>query len=222
MTNAKVENIIKSRLEERLKDIDFSELKPGLTEVYVAGNSLNKLSPNDFDVFPVSPGDFDNLIFDKAVLLSKTRNATTVKYEDKVIQFCNYHYPSLKKLVDSFDFAHIKIGARVKNNYVEELYMSEDYKIARLTEGSYYTKSEYPTSSLVRLFKYERRGDFSGNRHIIEALKILTDISIRGFKSYDDFKDQLDAVDLGLVPEDLDGCSDIFLNFYDAFSKAQK
>ena len=32
-------------------------------------------------------------------------------YSGTVLQFCTYKYPTLKELVDTFDFAHIQIGA---------------------------------------------------------------------------------------------------------------
>jgi chromosomal replication initiation ATPase DnaA len=35
-------------------------------------------------------------------------------------------------------------------------------------------------------------------------LKIVHDIIERGFKGYEDFKDQLDAIDLGMVPDDIE------------------
>lgn len=36
----------------------------------------------------------------------------------------------------------------------------------------------------------------------------------RGVSDYDDFKDQLDAVDLGLAPEDLKGIGDVIKQLY--------
>jgi hypothetical protein len=51
------------------------------------------------------------------------------------------------------------------------------------------------------MFKYAKRGDFAGNSHIFSVLKVLGDIVHRGFDDFDDFKNQLDAVDLGLVTD---------------------
>jgi len=50
-------------------------------------------------------------------------------------------------------------------------------------------------------------------------LTILHDIVDRGFADYNDFKNQLDAVNLGLVPEDLDGCKDILRKLFDVLLK---
>ena len=77
--------------------------------------------------------------------------------------------------------------------------------MAMVTEKSYFTSSDYPLSSLIRLQKYVERGKFAGKSWIWDAIKILTAIIRRGFEDYEDFKDQLDAVDLGLLPEDFQG-----------------
>jgi hypothetical protein len=58
----------------------------------------------------------------------------------------------------------------------------------------------------MRLTKYAKRDHFPGRAYIPSIINILMDIIRRGFTSYDDFKDQLDAVDLGLVEKDLRGC----------------
>ena len=54
------------------------------------------------------------------------------------------------------------------------------------------------------MIKYANRGMFSGRSYIIDILKIMTGILERGYKNYDDFKDQLDAIDLALL-SDIDG-----------------
>ena len=65
--------------------------------------------------------------------------------------------------------------------------------------------SQYPLASLIRLNKYVKQGAFGGKAYIPSALNILMVVIERGFKSYDDYKDQLDAVDLGLVERDVAG-----------------
>ena len=59
-------------------------------------------------------------------------------------------------------------------------------------------------SSLIRLLKYYERGVINKGNAISSIVEIITQISSRGFNGYSDFKDQLDAVDLGLLPDDSD------------------
>lgn len=202
------------RIQNRLKDIDFKEI--GVSHFYLAGNSLNAGLPNDLDLFPAdNKDDFKNINWKAKAkgikVVSKTNNATTVRVSGKTLQFCNYWHTSLKDLVESFDFAHIKIGAEVTVDAMEDvvavdnIYLSPDFVLARTTGKTFFTGSEYPLSSLVRLSKYHKRGDLIlGNQFIFECIGILVAIIERGFKNYGDFKNQLDAVDLGLLPEELE------------------
>jgi hypothetical protein len=219
--NEKFDNIIRQRIYQR---VPISQLSAaGIKNFYVAGNSLNKNAPNDIDIFPVKDFFTRNQASKLGAIVSETRNAITVKVnvdntlhhqtvddqnEIKVvgktmtIQLCNYTHESIEKLVESFDFSHIRIGAEINSNgIVDKVYYSKDYMDAKMCQSTEYIGSEYPLSSLIRAFKYAKRGDFAGNSHIFSVFKVLTDIIHRGFKNYDDFKDQLDAIDLGLVPE---------------------
>lgn len=181
---------------------------------YLAGGAFSK-SVHDLDLFPTPKTKMDSWgeTFEDVFFISQTKNAKTVRYKGKIIQFCNYKHKDLPTLVDSFDFAHIQIGFEISIDIVHKrkvinfdaFYFHEAYLIAKGINQTYYTGSEYPLSSLLRLLKYHKRGELSKSRSIIEAIKIVGDIADRGFKGYDDFKDQLDAVDLGLVPEELDG-----------------
>ncbi len=203
---------------KRLKsNVDFTWLAFLLEDdFYIAGNSLNSSNPNDIDIFPASKNQFDFLhtkISEKSDLdqiLSNTKNAVTVKHNGTIYQFCNYYHESLEKLVLSFDFSHIQIGMSIHlNKYFTDgvdhlLFMSDEYKNSKIIGDTQYSKSEYPLSSMIRTFKYFKRGDFSGKSYIVSVISIITDIVERGFKDYEDFKDQLDAVDLGLLPDDLE------------------
>lgn len=57
----------------------------------------------------------------------------------------------------------------------------------------------------MRVVKYAKRDVFSGRSYVTSLINILVDVIKRGFEDYNDFKDQLDAVDLGLVDEDIKG-----------------
>ena len=83
--------------------------------------------------------------------------------------------------------------------HVKQVYFSKNWVSAQLTRSTWFVGSEYPLSSLVRLMKYYARGNFERSTAISSVLAVVLAILKRGFKDYDDFKDQLDAVDLGYV-----------------------
>jgi hypothetical protein len=198
-----LDETIRYRIQKR---IPWASLRGNLhtaNSAYVAGNCLNRANPNDIDLFPVREGDFVAHDFEK--VLSKTPNALTVREDGVIIQLCNYHWNSLKELVDSFDFAHIQIGAKldIRHSVVEEIYCSDNWMLAHQVESTWFTGSAFPLSSLIRANKYIQREEFAGKSYIPSILDMITSIVTRGFENYQDFKDQLDAVDLGLLPEDL-------------------
>jgi hypothetical protein len=177
----------------------------GIRDFYVGGNSLNRASPNDIDIYPTSPTSFYGLDAnrDSLRLLARTKNATTINLNGSIVQFCNYQKDSLKDLVESFDYAHIQVGARICDMQVIEVYFTEGWVNSHVLESTWFVGSEYPLSSLIRAFKYHERGNFAGKSYIPSVLDTLCAVIERGFSSYQDFKDQLDAVDLGLLPEEL-------------------
>jgi hypothetical protein len=168
----------------------------------------------DIDIFPVD--DFPMLHITGSrdgKIVSETRNATTWTGYRYPLQLCNYRKKTLAELVNSFDFTHIQVGARIRiapsliedalpAYSVEEVYYTENWISARCFRKSQYTGSNYPLSSLIRMHKYLKKGYLQEKDRLPTTLKILNDVVKRGFTSYDDFKDQLDAVDLGLLPED--------------------
>lgn len=74
-----------------------------------------------------------------------------------------------------------------------------------MLETTFYTEPDlndsYPMSSLIRAFKYKERGNFGDGSYIACVFAILNQFLRRGFDSYDDFKDQLAAVDLAMLNE---------------------
>ena len=232
----KYKEIIERRLENRLKGITYhiSSMLGEYEEhsIYIAGNSLNRQKPNDFDIYPTHKNQFDSLCLENYNVLMKSKNAITVRIPEngKIIQFCKYFKKDLKALVNSFDFAHIKLGAKIQiekedfnDFYIKDLYLSKDYICSKVSEGSFYTGSEYPLSCLMRIFKYQKRGDFAGKSYMAETIKILSDIISRGFDNYDDFKNQIDAVDLMWMPENLeDSDFEELKNLFDLLNKENK
>ena len=186
---------------------------------YVAGNSLNEEAPNDFDIYPVWKNQFDdvrNKIGEDNVVCV-TRNAVTANIDGRTVQFCNYFKPSLEELLKSFDFAHVQVGARftkaLDGSPISKVDFTPDWLVAKSTGQTFYTHSEYPISSLIRINKYIKRGNYVGKSYIRDVVRILTDILNRGIEDYDDFKDQLDAIDLGLFGEDASTVLGLFQAF---------
>jgi hypothetical protein len=217
--NLNLNETITHRINKRIPWKALQELLT-VDKVYVAGNCLNRSNPNDIDLFPVLAGDFT--IYSSDHVLSKTPNAITVREDSTIIQLCNYHWNSLKELVDSFDFAHIQIGAKinVKNCSVEEIYCSDNWVLAHQVESTWFTGSAFPLSSLIRANKYIQREEFAGKSYIPSIFDMITAIVTRGFENYKDFKDQLDAVDLGLLPEDLnDANRDNLMKLFEALRR---
>lgn len=181
--NGKFENVIRQRIYQR---VPFNKLSAaGINEFYVAGNSLNKLAPNDIDIFPIE----SLFTKDQASLLgnivSETKNAITVKVnldenlthqngaeqneihsfgKTIIVQLCNYQHKDLVTLVNSFDFSHIQIGVKISlGKSIDQIYYTNEYSESKLCQSTEYTASEYPLSSLIRAFKYAKKGLCSRN-----------------------------------------------------------
>ncbi len=214
---ASTKDIIRNRISKRIPTkFIFNNIAKNF---YIAGNSLNKDNPNDIDIFPVDNIKFNiESVFsindegkkESIKIISQTKNAitTNIYYNNQTytVQFCNYFHNSLKDLVDSFDFSHVQVGAKMVDGQSikeAEIYFTEAYMKSKLSQSTEFVGSEYPLSSLIRTFKYEKRGDFAGKSYMMSVFKIVKSIINRGFNGYADFKNQLDSVDLGLVPEEL-------------------
>ena len=197
-------DIIKTRLYCRIKDLKWQNIfKPGFHTFYLAGSALNKDRPNDYDLFGINP---EVLVTDG--IQHSSKNAKTFNLDGVLVQVCSYSKSNLTELLKSFDFAHVQVGATVEVNIepdkdtrvaIIDVQATEEYFTAQVTGQSWYVGSEYPLSSLLRVFKYKERGFLANHRS--DVLKILTGIVTRGFSSYQDFKDQLDAIDLAYVAE---------------------
>lgn len=206
-------------LEEVCKDEKF---------VVIAGNSLNKAKPHDIDVYRFlednaeeKPVEFDHTVFVdgniRAVakldwctghggphrIVYESANARTVKHDETTYQYCAYQKP-FHKLIESFDYAHVQVGAvlDLKKHEITEVYFTDKYVRWLLTGKSCFTGSEFPLSSLLRAEKYKRYEVLNSHEFRTCVLTALGDVIERGFNDYDDFKKQLEAVDLLLLEED--------------------
>lgn len=186
-------------------------------EVYLAGGGLLKAF-NDLDIYAQSlPDDLPKRIqedVDGATVLSVTKNAVTLSVGRVVVQLCKFWDKTVHDLIRRFDYAHCQVGVRMVYNRAADAFVCKDvswtdeFVEAMVTQTTWYEGSEYPLSSLFRLHKYKERGLFPGRSWILEEIKILNDVIERGFRDYDDFKDQMDAVDIGLLPEDIEELED--------------
>lgn len=95
-------------------------------------------------------------------------------------------------------------------NFVE---FTDDWIQSHMLETTWYTGSDYPLSSLLRTTKYFQRGCYAKkHEYKKDILIILNDIISRGYKDYQDYKDQLAAIDLLLLePEEKKAAWDLFL-----------
>lgn len=225
-------DLITERMNKRLEKF-YSPIALILGEEYdkywVAGSSCNKDKPNDYDVYSPKSFNFDAISEHAAKMnlhtVSVTKNAVTVIINDTPVQFCNYPKLSLKSLIDSFDFAHVQVGVEITTTWDDGVYsdsriteccMTEDYKDSMIVGSTWYTGSEYPLSSMIRLVKYAKRDCFLGNSYKVSQIQILNDIVRRGFKDYNDFKDQLEAIDILLLGEnEANIASELFATFQD-------
>lgn len=225
-----MKDVIEERMDIRLKSV-YSAIAICLSYkhhgYFVAGNSCNASAPHDFDIYPWGDKfDFDGI---KSRIESvggyvviETRNALTVNINSKVVQFCNYWKPDLISLIESFDFAHIQIGVAVtiewgQDGYdyssIEYVEYTDNWQRARMLETTWYTGSEYPLSSLLRTVKYFKRGAYANKfEYKKDIINILNNIISRGYKNYQDYKDQLAAIDLLLLePEEKDAAWNLYL-----------
>lgn len=196
-----------SKLDYKAVD-DFVDGKPFI----LAGGALCGDLVNDYDLYPDAsdPYEIDKVVAhalahpEKATILARTKNALTVELGERkqTVQFCTYLKPSLEELVKSFDFAHIQVGqlfrGRMLAPFMGNVFFTDEFVLASAINSTAYTGSEYPLSSLIRLFKYHKRGRLTRIGAARAAMKILKDILDRGYENYRDYKDQLDAIDLNM------------------------
>lgn len=212
---------IRERMEYRLADF-FKPIALLLRDhncvrYYVAGSSCSTGPVNDFDLYPAQePWDFAS-IKAKAkkmglTIACESKRTLTVIINNKPVQFCNYSQPSLMALIESFDFAHVQIGITVciedyddgaySRSLIQDVVYTVAYEHAMMLANTKYEGSAYPLSSFCRLPKYIQRGVYANKIDWRkDVLKILSGIIERGFINYDDFKDQLEAIDLLYLSE---------------------
>lgn len=178
----------------------------------LAGGALCGDAVHDFDLYPDPDTPYDIAQLARKIAESpnlhasvacQTKNALTVLLAGgQTVQFCTYCKPSLAQLVQSFDFSHVQVGVRFAGHgampTADDVFYTDGFVQANVIRRTEYTGSEYPLGSIVRTLKYYKRGKLPRAMAARAILKMLADVLNRGYSDYADFKDQLDAIDLGI------------------------
>jgi len=197
-----------------------------LKEFYIGGGCFVTDPINDLDIFPVKGFEFNTKALNERFGKNPdfaSANADSYTEAKKKYQFCNYQHDNLQELVESFDFAHIQVGAKVTydascpvSRPKIEIFFTNNHSRAMQEKQTWFTGSKYPFSSLIRAFKYSKRGLLNVSNLHTSVVVILTDIKHRGFGDWEDFMDQLTSVDL----EDMDIVENEYLS--DLFGAYEK
>lgn len=205
-------------LKERGESL-FDMLPDNIKEVLVANHGIfagsamiPKHEINDIDVFFYNSRDYGKAVdaLKQVYKYFETPNCVTINTNSVKVQLCKYNYPTMKQLVESFDFAHVQIAYDI---FSQDVTYTEQAKEAFISRTTTFTGSEYPLSSLIRISKYYERGRITGRGLIGEVLLIFKAILERGFEDYEDFKDQLNAVDLNFFDTE-GGKNDLAYDLY--------
>jgi hypothetical protein len=204
----KITENIKHKSEFILRKI-WPTIKDRRADFFIGGGCLSG-TISDVDLFPVVGFPFE--VPKDAVVISKSRNAVTLKSDPWPIQLCYYPHDNLESLVKSFDYAHIQVGVRVSVPVIgkmdipfpdiTEVYFTDDYIVSHVGSTTWFCGSEYPLSSMVRAHKYAQRGLMNRGAYVRSMISAMMAVMKRGFADYQDFLEQLDAVDLSLTPEE--------------------
>lgn len=231
-----IKDSILKRMYRRLNTLEFNEVMKllGVESLYICGNSCNDATPNDYDIY-LTPrngvGKFNEIFLKREEFgpdlkcISNSMNALTFKWKDRyIVQLCSYHKPSLRDMINSFDFSYCRVGVEVfllngKDCLLSKVEVTPEYIEYLVTGVTEFVNSEYPLSSLIRVIKTNEKGLFNGRSYIKSIIKILNTIVSRGFVDYNDFKDQLDAVDLGLLDEEIRDSKQDFFTLYKLLTK---
>lgn len=201
---------IRNELEKRAVWI-LNKILPNLNvdgwrgKIWMAGGCMLPGEPNDVDLFQTPWNAHPEVA---ARMVQETKNATTYAADPWPIQICRYTEESLRKLIEAFDFSFNQVGAAVSIEFgcigPVRVEFTDTFVFSMASGRVDFMGSEYPLSSLLRVQKYFKSGRMSRRDSIKCTAQILAAVVRRGFSDREDFKDQLDAVDLGLVESDVE------------------
>ncbi len=200
--------VFAARAKHRIKEVSgiFEALE--IKRVRLCGGGLMR-NYSDLDFYPAAKGGFPHRESDKwkkVDVSAQTDNAVSIRK----VQLCRYYIPTLRELVESFDFSHCQVGVELEIHEdqkwkVTEVFTSDAFIHARATQTTAFTGSDYPLSSLVRVAKVANKLGLSQIEIARLTVATLAAVVDRGFEDYEDIKNQFDAIDLAVVEGDLEG-----------------
>jgi hypothetical protein len=199
-------------------------LSKHIKSVVLAGGGLLK-EFDDLDLYPTqqSQSVFELVANDVLGVKKNDLNAATITIEGKKVQLCKYYKPTLRALVDSFDFTHCQIGVWMNlENNLTAFYCSEGFQRDMALQTTTYTGSDYPLSSLIRIPKVVKKIGLDRRESTNLTISVLANLVKRGFDNYRDFLDQLKAVDVHYIPENTGDLLDIYWALTKDNSKTRK
>lgn len=208
----KPSSIIESILHERAGRLRDPKVVADILEqpFVLAGGAMCPVEPRDYDIFgydrPIDLSEAERRCRERmdVVVITTTDNAVTMECKGQELQFCKHFKPTALELVDSFDFSHVQAGVVFDGGGgIANVVYTSAFENVELYHGiPRYIGSEYPLSSLARLVKFRKRGDFlprnSDDDFIAQILAIFCDIVKRGFTSEEDFNSQCAAISTAL------------------------
>lgn len=198
-----IENILHERAGRLLAPKVISDI---LGQPFIlAGGAMRPSQPRDYDIFgferPINLPEVEWQCWKRADITGviRTHNAITMEYKGQTIQLCKHFKPTALALVKSFDFSHIQAGVifNGEGEIVQGINTRAFEDVELYHTIPRYMGSEYPLSSLARLVKFKKHGDFfpgGDDNFIAQIIAIFCDIIKRGFRDKDDFYDQCAAI----------------------------
>lgn len=181
----------------------------GVSKIAIAGGALMDAEPHDYDIYAATSDSKLSLLAIRVnterrgwTYVTETANALTMKDpQGRTYQFCTFCRKDPQELIEAFDFAHCQVC--VSNFWAEgnswRAYYTDNFLQAMAAQRTFFVSSPYPMGALCRVVKYAKYGYYGKEERawVRDVFKILTEFVRRGFMDYDDFKDQVYAVDLG-------------------------
>lgn len=187
-----VEKTIKIRGIELARPITATMASCHVFGFYIAGGAFYKGELNDVDIWPTP---LSKEPYSKLVALFKNDNRP---YGDMVRDGIKYQlclspvFAELKDLVESFDFAHCKVGVTIflldNGEIIAAIpYASPDFIAAMALQTTWYTPGHnWPLNSLARLGKVARKLNLSVEETKDIGNQIVSDILNRGLSNCTD------------------------------------
>lgn len=189
------------KLKEYLGEELYQILKK--RECFIAGGFIRNLftnsEVNDVDIYFRNKKNLEELLLDEFngnYILSATKKAITLKYDNKLLQLIHIDYfEAAEKIFNSFDFTCCMGAYDFKN---EEFILHKDFlkhNAQRILKFN--NNTLFPIVSALRINKYVEKGYNISRKTFIEIMLSINDLQINTFE---EFKNQLG----GMYGENID------------------